>query len=187
MPLAPEASVGASAADLLSVPAEVFDWLEAQCLRTGATGDAAWLKLTQRRGRRAIQVTSYVGVIRAPNGYQIEVLPKVGKGDRRRGSRGPAIADRHAVLSAGLSPHSDRPRQAGGRACHCWRSSSASSCGQSNTSSSGTSQRLHQPPGQPSCATRQAADRAAIAPQPGSGRSVFTEHDEFSTNRPRIG
>lgn len=77
--LAPEASVGASAADLLSVPAEVFDWLEAQCLRTGATGDAAWLKLTQRRGRRAIQVTSYVGVIRAPNGYQIEVLPKVGK------------------------------------------------------------------------------------------------------------
>lgn len=30
-------------------------------------------------GQRAIQVTSYVGVIRAPDGYQIEVLPKVGK------------------------------------------------------------------------------------------------------------
>jgi 5-methylcytosine-specific restriction enzyme subunit McrC len=31
------------------------------------------------RGRRVIQVTSFVGVIRAPDGYQIEVLPRVGK------------------------------------------------------------------------------------------------------------
>lgn len=61
------------------VPESVFDWLEVQCLRTAEVGDAAWLRLTQRRGRRVIQVTSYVGVIRAPCGYQIEVLPKVGK------------------------------------------------------------------------------------------------------------
>ena len=39
----------------------------------------AWLRLTQRRGRHAIDVRNFVGVIRAPDGFQIEVLPKVGK------------------------------------------------------------------------------------------------------------
>jgi len=61
------------------VPATVFDWLEVQCQRAAEAGDAAWLRWTQRRGRRVIQVTSFVGVIRAPDGYQIEVLPEVGK------------------------------------------------------------------------------------------------------------
>ena len=61
------------------IPVEVFKWLEEQCLRLVEVGDAAWLRLAQRRGRRVVQVTSYVGVICAPNGYQIEVLPKVGK------------------------------------------------------------------------------------------------------------
>lgn len=61
------------------VPARVFVWLEELCLRASDAGDAAWLRWAQRRGRRVIQVTSFVGVIRAPDGYQIEVLPKVGK------------------------------------------------------------------------------------------------------------
>jgi 5-methylcytosine-specific restriction enzyme subunit McrC len=61
------------------VPATVFSWLEEQCLRTADAGDSPWLRWTQRRGRRVIQVTSFVGVIRAPDGYQIEVLPKVGR------------------------------------------------------------------------------------------------------------
>lgn len=61
------------------VPDNVFSWLEEQCLRAADAGDAAWLRWTQRRGRRVIQVTSFVGVIRAPDGFQIEVLPKVGK------------------------------------------------------------------------------------------------------------
>lgn len=61
------------------VPVKVFDWLEGQCLRAAEAGDAAWLRWTQRRGHRVIQVTSFVGVIRAPDGFQIEVLPKVGK------------------------------------------------------------------------------------------------------------
>ncbi len=64
---------------LRGLPVSVFNWLELQCLRTADQGEAAWLRLTQRRGRRSVQVTSYVGVIRAPDGYQIEVLPKVGK------------------------------------------------------------------------------------------------------------
>lgn len=64
---------------LHTVPPQVFVWLEAQALRLAEVGEAPWLRLTQRRGRRAVQVTRFVGVIRAPDGYQIEVLPKVGK------------------------------------------------------------------------------------------------------------
>ena len=75
-------AAGADAADaegLHRIPSKVYDWLEDQCLRAAEAGDAAWLRLTQRRGLRVVQVTSYVGVIRAPDGFQIEVLPKVGK------------------------------------------------------------------------------------------------------------
>ncbi|HYD48593.1 MAG TPA: hypothetical protein VEB21_09605, partial [Terriglobales bacterium] len=61
------------------IPGRVFAWLEDRCLRSSEAGEAAWLRLGQRRGRRVVQVTSFVGVIRAPDGFQIEVLPKVGK------------------------------------------------------------------------------------------------------------
>jgi len=66
-------------AGLCTVPPKVFAWLEAQALRLTEVRETSWLRLTQRRGRRAVQVTRFVGVIRAPDGYQIEVLPKVGK------------------------------------------------------------------------------------------------------------
>ena len=65
-------------AELNIVPQSVFTWLEDMCLKI-EDGSPRWLKLTQRNGRRAIQVTSYVGVLRAPGGFQIEVLPKIGK------------------------------------------------------------------------------------------------------------
>ncbi len=61
------------------VPPGVFDWLEVQALQVAEAGATAWLRLTQRRGHIAVQVTSFVGVIRSPDGFQIEVLPKVGK------------------------------------------------------------------------------------------------------------
>lgn len=64
---------------LHAVPDDVYGWLEDQSLRNSGQGEAAWLRLTQRRGRRVVQVGSFVGVIRAPDGFQIEVLPKVGK------------------------------------------------------------------------------------------------------------
>lgn len=67
------------AESLHRIPDKVYRWLEDQCLRAAEEGEAAWLRLTQRRGRRVVQVTSFVGVIRAPDGFQIEVLPKVGK------------------------------------------------------------------------------------------------------------
>lgn len=75
---AADSGIGA-AEGLHSIPVRVYGWLEDQCLRAAEEGDAAWLRLTQRRGRRVVQVTSFVGVIRAPDGFQIEVLPKVGK------------------------------------------------------------------------------------------------------------
>jgi 5-methylcytosine-specific restriction enzyme subunit McrC len=74
------ATPGLAGADgLHTVPDTVYGWLETQCLRAAEQGEGAWLRLAQRRGRRVVQVTSFVGVIRAPNGFQIEVLPKVGK------------------------------------------------------------------------------------------------------------
>ena len=64
---------------LRSVPAGVYRWLEGQCASLADREEAAWLRLTDRRGRPAVQVTSFVGVVRTPDGFQIEVLPKVGK------------------------------------------------------------------------------------------------------------
>ncbi|WP_246500264.1 McrC family protein [Pseudomonas cyclaminis] len=60
------------------IPEKVFAWLEGQCLKVGEQAPM-WLKLTSRQGRRVIQVTSYVGVLRAPCGFQIEILPKIGR------------------------------------------------------------------------------------------------------------
>lgn len=75
-----EAQPNTSFADgLHPVPPKVYCWLEEQCLKAAQQGEAAWLRLTQRRGRRVVQVTNFVGVIRAPGGFQIEVLPKLGK------------------------------------------------------------------------------------------------------------
>ena len=73
------ASGAPDASGLHPVPPSVFTWLESQALRAAEVGESAWVRVTQRRGRRAVQVTSFVGVIRAPDGFQIEVLPKVGK------------------------------------------------------------------------------------------------------------
>lgn len=73
------ASDSTDAEGLHRIPDKVFGWLEDQCIRSAEAGEAAWLRLKQHRGRRAVQVTSFVGVVRAPDGFQIEVLPKVGK------------------------------------------------------------------------------------------------------------
>ena len=65
--------------ELHPVPPDVFDWLKTQALSASDEGRPAWLRLTQKLGRHAVQVKSFVGVIRSPQGFQIEVLPKVGK------------------------------------------------------------------------------------------------------------
>ena len=61
-----------------AVPKRVFDWLQAQCLRRDE-GAPTWLRQNKLDGKTAIQITSYVGVLRAPCGFQIEVLPKTGR------------------------------------------------------------------------------------------------------------
>lgn len=73
------AAGGSDGQGLCTVPPQAFSWLEAQALRQSELGETPWLRLTQRHGRRAIQLMNFVGVIRSPDGYQIEVLPKVGK------------------------------------------------------------------------------------------------------------
>jgi 5-methylcytosine-specific restriction enzyme subunit McrC len=71
----------------LAVPRSVFAWLDMQSLRSDEDAPG-WLKPTQLSGQRAIQVTSYVGVIRAPCGFQIEVLPKIGRNTSTEVARG---------------------------------------------------------------------------------------------------
>ncbi|MGO8063607.1 McrC family protein [Rhizobium johnstonii] len=65
--------------DVAGIPPTVFAWLESECLRASGVGEAAWARPGLRHGRRTIQMTNSVGVIRAPSGFQIEVLPKIGK------------------------------------------------------------------------------------------------------------
>lgn len=60
------------------VPERVFSWLESLCLKR-KEGTPVWARLSQSQNQRAIQITNYVGVLRAPCGFQIEVLPKIGK------------------------------------------------------------------------------------------------------------
>lgn len=61
------------------VPPEVFDWLKKECLRASARPGPKWGELTLWRGAEAVKVANYVGVVRAPNGFQIEILPKIGR------------------------------------------------------------------------------------------------------------
>ncbi len=66
-----------------AVPKPVFEWLKEKCLRSSDKSNdeaSGWLKMALSNGREAIQVTNYAGVLRAPCGFQIEVLPKTGKG-----------------------------------------------------------------------------------------------------------
>lgn len=77
--LVPAVSGAVDPEGIHAVPPKVFAWLEAEALRIADLGEGSWIRLSQRKGKRAVQVTSFVGVLRAPHGFQIEVLPKVGK------------------------------------------------------------------------------------------------------------
>jgi 5-methylcytosine-specific restriction enzyme subunit McrC len=72
-------------ADIHGVPENVFQWLASQCSKQPADDDldsntkVNWLRWSQKNKHLVIKVTNYVGVIQAPNGFTIEVLPKVGK------------------------------------------------------------------------------------------------------------
>ena len=61
------------------IPKSLFNWLQAEAVRLSDSGEKAWLRLSQRHGRPAVRLMNYVGVIRSPDGFQLEVLPKIGK------------------------------------------------------------------------------------------------------------
>jgi|SRR5690625_1490408 len=61
-----------------AVPKGFFAWLEAEALRLSENGETAWLRLTQCNGLRALRLLNYVGVVRGPDGTQLEILPKIG-------------------------------------------------------------------------------------------------------------
>lgn len=61
-----------------AVPDAIYQWLEEECQHLVEGEGATWLRWSRRGGARAVQVTSFAGVIQAP-GYHIEVLPKIGK------------------------------------------------------------------------------------------------------------
>lgn len=61
-----------------SVPPGVFTWLQEQALRK-PEGTPGWVKIAQWNKQSAVQVSRHVGVLRAPCGFQIEILPKIGK------------------------------------------------------------------------------------------------------------
>lgn len=66
------ASVGAKL-----VPQQVFDYLEA--LSLASIQGNQFLKLTSRSGFKLLQVQNYAGMLSTPHGFQLEILPKVGK------------------------------------------------------------------------------------------------------------
>ena len=74
------------ATEIPSVPTRVFAWLMSQAL-ISKEGEPTWIKLSQLKGQHAIQVSNYVGVLRSPCGFQIEVLPKTGKNSSKEAAR----------------------------------------------------------------------------------------------------
>lgn len=62
------------------VSSPFYGWIKKQCLGSADTEDGIhWLKLRTRGGREVIQFAGYVGVLRSPvSEEQIEILPKIG-------------------------------------------------------------------------------------------------------------
>ncbi|CAM8658076.1 McrC McrBC 5-methylcytosine restriction system component [Oxalobacteraceae bacterium] len=83
--------------DLKVVTPQVFEWLEGVARGDPTPGTPAWIRPSRRRGSPAVELTSYVGVVRAPDGTQIEILPKIGK------STAAGAEDARPILLAMLS------------------------------------------------------------------------------------
>ncbi|CQJ56165.1 5-methylcytosine-specific restriction enzyme subunit McrC [Yersinia intermedia] len=66
------ASIGAK-----PIPQQIFDYLEKVSLTS--TQGSQFLKLTSRSGFKLLQVQNYAGMLSTPHGFQLEILPKVGK------------------------------------------------------------------------------------------------------------
>ncbi|GEA12976.1 McrC family protein [Alteromonas sp. KUL49] len=64
---------------ITSIPKAAFEHLQNLCICDDS--DTPFLKLRNRDGAAVLQVQNYAGVILTPDGTQIEVLPKIAKGE----------------------------------------------------------------------------------------------------------
>lgn len=62
-----------------TVPASVFAWMCEQCKLHSMTTRPTWLRLVHRDRHLGVQITGWAGVLNAPDGFQVEVLPKTGR------------------------------------------------------------------------------------------------------------
>ncbi|HHQ6576511.1 TPA: McrC family protein [Serratia fonticola] len=65
----------------VSLPPQLFEWLEQRCLKDDADNTHRLLTLGSRGGVKTLQVKNYAGVISLPGNAFIEVLPKTGRRD----------------------------------------------------------------------------------------------------------
>ncbi|ASM24340.1 McrC family protein [Serratia marcescens] len=65
----------------VSLPLQLFEWLEQRCLKDDADNTHRLLTLGSRGGVKTLQVKNYAGVISLPGNAFIEVLPKTGRRD----------------------------------------------------------------------------------------------------------
>ena len=70
-------SKGSAPAGAKHLNPEVFAYLEELSL-TSIQGNQ-FIKLTSRSGFKLLQVQNYAGMLSTPHGFQLEILPKVGK------------------------------------------------------------------------------------------------------------
>lgn len=62
-----------------SIDTKAYLWFRNECLKIDGDTATRWLRLKRVNGKEAIQVTGFAGLLQAPDGYQIEVLPKIGR------------------------------------------------------------------------------------------------------------
>ena len=62
---------------LVSISSAAYDYLRKLCLCDES--ESRFLRLKSWRGREVLQVQNYAGVVRCPDGTDIEILPKVAK------------------------------------------------------------------------------------------------------------
>lgn len=86
------------------VPEQIYKWLVNEALRAederGERRDTG-LKLVSHEGQPAVKLTSMVGVLRAEDGFTIEILPKVGRRavDTRAAVEGATTTDTEETLA----------------------------------------------------------------------------------------
>lgn len=98
--------VPASAVNTARISETAFDWLLTESVRLLGAGKG--LRLVELESRRELRLDNYVGVLEAPCGTRIEILPKaLDAGDERASSRD--LLQRMLVRCLGIKPRQSGP------------------------------------------------------------------------------